>query len=50
MFPQAGSCLGLLMLLSVAVFRKPSYEFFLRTHQVLAFPQLFLVRMLSGGI
>ena len=25
------------MLLSVPVFRKPSYEFFLRTHQVLAF-------------
>jgi hypothetical protein len=37
MFPQAGSCLGLLMLLSIPVFRKPSYEFFLRTHQVLAF-------------
>jgi len=37
MFPQAGSCLGLLMLLSVPVFRRPSYEFFLRTHQVLTF-------------
>ena len=37
MFPQGGSSLGLLMLLSLPVFRKPSYELFLRSHQALAF-------------
>ena len=35
-FPQAGSSLCLLLLLSHPLVRRPSYEIFLRTHQALA--------------
>ena len=40
-FPQGGSSLGLLMLLSLPILRKPLYELFLHSHQALVLIYLY---------